>query len=52
MYDRRFITVKSLNSDKEYSALVYFLTKNFIHSTKLETNSPQLQLNGNVYSWN
>ena len=51
MYDRGFITVKSLNSDKEYSALIYFLTKSFIHSTKLETKSPQLHLNGNVYSW-
>lgn len=51
MYDRGFITVKSLNTNKEYSALVYFLTKSFIHSTNLVTQTPQLKFDNNVYSW-
>lgn len=51
MYDRGFISVKSLTNGKEYSALVYFLTKSFIHSTELITKTPQLHLEGNVYSW-
>lgn len=51
MYDRGFITVKSLTNGKEYSALVYYLTKSFLQSTKIEVKSPSLKLKGNVYSW-
>ena len=51
MYDRGFITVKSIQTGKEYSALVYFLTSSFIKSTQLEIKSPYIQLENNVYTW-
>lgn len=52
MYDRGFIEVKSLTSNKEYKALVYILTQSFIDCTDLYQETPNLSFVNNVYSWN
>ena len=53
MYNRGYIQVQSLTSNKIYKALVYVLTNEFIQSNNqvLSEKSIHIEFKNNVYNW-